>query len=101
MFNDDSLEKHEQKIQELELENERLRLKMEKYFFDLGVTPEEVNAFMNNSANFSDDTWEKLQYCRQTLDEKLTLDLKNIRNVKKAKKSYSDLNLPSYAIFVR
>lgn len=95
------LDQQDKKIRELEIENDRLMQRTQNYFEELGLSPQEVKQFIDNPVNFPEDTHEQIVACKQKLEEMLKRDLANIRNLKQAKKNYSSLNLPNYAIFVR
>lgn len=95
------LDQQEKKLREIEIENERLAHSTKKYFDELGLSANEIQQFIEQSQHLSSETHEQIQSCKQKLEEMLKRDLANIRNAKSAKKNYSSLNLPSYAIFVR
>lgn len=95
------LDQQEKKIRELEIENNRLIQRTQSYFEELGLSSQEVKQYIDNPNNFPEDTHEQIQACKRKLEEMLKRDLASIRNIKQAKKNYSSLNLPNYAIFVR
>jgi DNA-binding transcriptional MerR regulator len=90
------------KMKELSIEMGKLELEHQKLMKNLGLTPEEIQAFASNESNYSPPIWEQLQQEKKQLDEKLNLSLNNIRDPNKVKKTLSETaSIQSHWIFVR
>lgn len=69
---------------------------------EIGLTPEQIQTYINNQNNFSSSVWETLQTQRKTLDEKLDLTLKGIPNANETKKTFSEkASIQQHWLFVR
>jgi hypothetical protein len=105
MNRDDQLEAHFQKnekaIQELSIRIEALNNDIDELLSELQVTPSQLTAFIESKDNFSKENWSTLQAQRKALDEKLLRELLNIKNPKKAKESFKQLNVQPHWLFVR
>ena len=95
------IELNEKKLLDLEAQNELLQQEVQKLYAELKLTPDQLNAFVSNSANFSAEDWQEIQNQRQQMDDKLQLDLGNINNPLKTKKAYSTRRVESNWLFVR
>lgn len=91
----------ERKIKDICHEVEKLDKDILHFFADRGINPIEVSEYIENKENFSDHEWDEMQQVRAKLDEKLSLDLKNIRDPRKAKQAYNDRHVRPHWIFVR
>ena len=83
-------EKNENKLHLLELQIEALDKEIAQFLTELKVSPEKLTCFIENQNHFTQENWETLQQERKALDEKLQLNLKNIPNPRKTKKTYSE-----------
>lgn len=101
----DTLEQNTQrldkKIKEMCIQSEKLDRDIENYFKENNINPVEVALYLENKENFSDEEWEQIQEIRKTLDEKLNLNLANIKDPRKAKKSYNDRLVQPHWLYVR
>lgn len=90
------------KMQELTIGMEKLELDYQNLLEDLGLTSEQLQDYATNPDNFSQPIWEQLQNEKKLLDEKLNLNLKNIRDPLKVKKTMADSShIQQHWIFVR
>lgn len=91
----------DKKIKEICIQTEKLETDIKNYFNENNINPIEVALYLENKENFSDDEWEFIQETRKKLDEKLNLNLSNIKDPVKAKKSYNDRLVQPNWLFVR
>lgn len=105
MVADGQLEVHIQKnhlaIEELSIKIEALNRDVDTLLLELGVTPEQLTKFLDNSGNFTQENWNSLLEQRKALDEKLLRALVNIADPLKRKKTYADRHVQSHWLFVR
>lgn len=105
MFLNDQLEEriqhNEKKFQELGIQIEKLDEDINKFMGELPLTIEQLNTFLADESNFTEEEWQELQNLRQKLDEKLQRELDNIRNPVKIKKNYDDRNVQRHWLYVR
>lgn len=92
---------NEKKIRELSIRHEKLDLDVSNFLKELEVTPEQLSAFITKKENFTEDNWEELQNQKKKLDEKLDLELKNVRNPLKSKKALASLNIRQHWLHVK
>lgn len=98
---DDTVKRSELCIQELKrLEKERKEI-LDDLSQKLNMTPEEISKFCSDPNNFPPEELDYAKRLCQELEDNLKRELANIKNPLKTKKSFSSLNIPSYAIFVR
>ncbi len=91
----------EKKIKELAIRHEKLDNDISDFLTELDVTPEQLSAFISKKENFTEENWEVLQKRKKSLDEKLEVELKNVRDPKKAKKALASLNVQRHWMFVK
>ncbi len=91
----------EEKIKELEIQNEAINEEVQTLLQELNVTPEQLTAFIENEDHFTQDNWKELQKQKEKLDEKLQTTLQNIRNPKKTKAQYQSLNVQHHWLPVK
>lgn len=104
LFQDNIEEKlniNEKKIRELAIHHEKLDSDVHQFLNELEVTPAQLNAFISNKENFTESNWQELQKHKKQLDEKLDVDLKNVRNPLKSKKALASLNVNRHWLHVR
>lgn len=95
------IEKNENKIRLAELQIESLDKEIAQFISELKVTPQKLSVFIENQNNFTPANWDTLQQERKTLDEKLSRNLKNIRNPLQAKKAYAERKIDPRWLFVK
>lgn len=93
--------RNEKKIKEICLRIEKLDQDVEQYFKEQGINPVEVAQYMENKENFSDSEWKEIQEAQHLLEKELKLNLKNIRDPRKAKKAYNDRHVQPHWLYVR
>lgn len=97
MFSTDNFEEklvhNEIKMRELDIRHEKLDHDISNFFEELQVTPEQLTAFISTKDNFTEENWQELQKQKKQLDEKLDIELKNVRNPLKSKKALASLNV--------
>lgn len=98
---EEQIKKQEKRVQEIVIRMENLDRELDELFVDLKVTPEQLDTFISDKNNFTDENWEQLQNLRKVLEEKLQRELDNIRDPLKIKQTYSDRNVGRHWIFVR
>ena len=92
---------NENKIRELSIRFEKLNSDITNFLEELEVTPEQLTTFISNKDNFTEDNWEVLQQRKKQLDEKLDIELKNVRNPLKVKKALASLNVHQHWLYVK
>lgn len=101
----DSLEnktkQNERKLRELKLKYERVNKEIESLYKEIAMTPEELSAYAQDPSNFSPRAWDELQKKQKALEEHLENDLKQLRDVTAAKKSFQENNVSQHWIFCR
>ncbi|MCB1112625.1 MAG: hypothetical protein H7A37_01850 [Chlamydiales bacterium] len=95
------IRQNEKKLRELRVRVDSLNKEVDGFLTSLGVSSEQLTAYVENRENFDDETWEKLQDERQKLDAKLTFELESVSDPTKTKKAYETLNVAPHWIFVR
>lgn len=98
---EEKLNVNEKKIRELAIRHEKLDSDISSFLVDLEVTPEQLTAFISKQENFTEDNWQELQKQKQQLDEKLDVELKNVRNPLKSKKALASLHVARHWLHVR
>jgi hypothetical protein len=98
---DEQIRQAELKIEALAMRIESLDRQSDELFDDLKVTKEQLDVFIGNSSNFTEDNWVQLQELKKELDDKLKRELDNVRNPLKNKKTYSERNIGHNWLFVR
>lgn len=96
-----TIENNDKKLTDLETQHELLEQEIQKLYQELKLTPEQINTFISNPDNFTENDWKELQDQKQKLDAKLQLDIENIRNPLKTKKTYANRRVESNWLFVR
>jgi hypothetical protein len=91
----------EKKIKDTCSEVDKLNKDILHFLADRGINPIEVSEYLGNRGNFSDKEWEELQEVKTILEERLSRDLKNIRDPRKVKEAYNDRQVRPHWIFVR
>lgn len=94
-------ERNNKKLKEICLRIEKLDQDMEQLFKEQGINPIEVAEFLEKKENFSEKEWGEIQEARRTLDKELKVNLKNIRDPRKAKKAYNDRYVQPHWLYVR
>lgn len=87
---DQKLDHHEKKIRELSIQTDTLEREFDQLLNDLKVTRDQLRIYIENKDYFSDKDWEEIERQKQELDHKLLLQLKNIVDPLKAKKSLQE-----------
>jgi hypothetical protein len=95
------LEKHSNKINELEIQLEKLDRDVGNFLNGLNVSAEQLTSFIESKENFSEKNWTELVDHKSKLDSKLKLELENIRNPLKTKKTYANLHVERHWLHVR
>lgn len=98
---EEKIQKHEKHFQELVIRMETLNREVNDLFADLKATPEQINQFISNKANFSEEEWTELHNQRKALEEKLQREMDNIRNPQRLKKVYEERHVGNTWLFVR
>jgi len=94
--------KNDLTLQELLIRIDGLDRQVKAFMEELDISPEQISGFVNNPDNFTQENWAQLEKQRKMLDEKLDLEMRNIRNPKSAKKAYaSRAGVQQHWIFVR
>ena len=98
---EEQLKTNEKKIRELAIRLESLDKDTHSFLQELEVTPEQLTSFVSRKENFTEDNWESLQQQKKKLDEKLDIEIKNIRDPLKSKKALQSLNIAQHWLHVR
>ena len=89
-------------LQELLIRIDGLDRQVKAFMDELDICPKQISSYVNNPNNFTKENWEELEKQRKMLDEKLDLELRNIRNPKNTMNSYSArAGVQQHWIFVR
>jgi hypothetical protein len=92
----------EKKLIELSLHMQRLNCEYQQLLEDLALTPEQLKEFVENPKNFPPPIWEQLQNEKKKMDERLNLELNNVRDANKTKKVIAERGkVQSHWLFVR
>lgn len=94
-------ESNNKKLKEICLRIEKLDQDMEQLFKEQGINPIEVAEFLDKKENFTEKEWNEIQEARRILDKELKVNLKNIRDPRKAKKAYNDRYVQPHWLYVR
>lgn len=98
---EEKLQGNEKKIRELSIRLEKLESDVSVFLKELEVTPDQLTAFISKKENFTEENWEELQKQKKQLDEKLDLQLKNVRDPLKIKKALGSLNVGQHWLYVK
>lgn len=98
---EEKLKINEKKLRELAIRLESLDSEIHGFLNELNVTPEQLSAFVSCKDNFTDDNWEELQQQKMKLDQKLDVEIKNVRDPLKSKKALASLNVARHWLHVR
>ena len=94
--------KNDLTLQELLIRIDGLDRQVKAFMDEIDICPQQVSSYVNNPDNFTQENWEQLENQRKKLDEKLNVELRNIRNPKNAKREYSArAGVQQHWIFVR
>lgn len=99
---EERIHKTERKLIELSLHIQRLNREYQEILDDLALTPEQLKSFVENPANFTPPIWEQLQKEKKAMEEKLNLELNNVRDANKAKSTIAEKGkVQQHWLFVR
>lgn len=99
---EEKIHRTERRLLELSLHLQRLNQEHQKLLEELDLTPEQLKDFVENPENFPPPIWEQLQKEKKEWDEKLDLELKNVRNANKTKSVLSERGtIQQHWLFVR
>lgn len=98
---EEKLQNNERKIEELSIQFEALDREIHGLLQELNVTPEQLTQFVNTKQNFTDENWDQLQEEHKKMQEKLQVELQNIRNPQQMKKRYAERFVGNNWLFVR
>ena len=98
---DENIAKNERVLQQLLIHMESLNSEIDLFLDDLKVTPQQLNKYLSDPENFTDDNWLELQKQRELLEEKLSRDLKNIRDPRKTQKTQQTRNIQQHWLYVK
>ncbi len=80
----------QQKLKELSIMSEKIDRNYQSILDLLGLSPTELNEFMENSENFSPEIWEDMQKEKKKMEELLNLQMTALRDPKVINKKYSE-----------
>lgn len=98
---EEKLNMNEKKLREMSIRLEKLDRDIANFLHEMEVTPEQLTAFISKKEHFTEGNWEELQKHKKQLDEKLEVELKNVRNPLKAKKALASLNVNRHWLYVK
>ncbi len=99
---EEKIHQTERKLIELSVHMQRLNREYQGLLEELALTPEQLKEFMDNPDNFAPPIWEKLQNEKKKINERLNLDLNNVRDANKTKTVYSEKGkIQQHWLFVR
>lgn len=92
----------EKEMRELSLSVERLHQEYQQLLNELELTPEQIKASIENPENLLPEERELIQEERKKLDEKLNLELSQIKDIKKTEENFETLKeIQKHWLFVR
>lgn len=94
-------ERNNKKLKEVCLQIEKLDQDIEQLFKEQGINPIEIAEFLDKKENFNEKEWAEIQEAQKILDKELKVNLKNIRDPRKAKKTYNDRYVQPHWLYVR
>lgn len=90
------------KMRENTLAIERMKEDTKRLFGDLGITAEQIEAYLSDESNFSKEVWQELQLHRQLLDDQLKDEIEQISDPKQSQKSFLERGqVQQHWLFVR
>ena len=92
---------NERKLNEIKLRYEQISRDIEQLFKEFDISPEDISTYVSNPDNFSPRTWAEFEKRTKALEERLESDLKTIRDVDQAKKSFEDKHISKNWIFCK
>ncbi len=99
---EEKIQKTQLKMKELAISLEQLKFDYQKLVEELALSPEQLKEYVENSENFSPPIWKQLQEEKKQLDEKLNLELNQVRDPLQIKKTFSEKgNVQQHWLFVR
>lgn len=98
---DNKTKQNEKRLHELTMEFERLNKETSQFLKSLKVTPKQLTTFIEDKDKFSEKNWEMLQKERKKLEEKLDLELNNIKDPKQVEKKFNERCVAPHWIFCR
>jgi chromosome segregation ATPase len=99
---EDKIHRTERKLLELSLHAQRLNLEYQQLLGEWALTSEQLKEFTENPVNFSSAIWDQLQKEKKELEEKLNLQLNNVRNANKTQDILSEQGrIQQHWLFVR
>lgn len=108
MFFNDKNQKLEQDIlknhlafQELLIQMDGMNEEIGLLLTELNVTRNQLQQYLSNPHNFTEENWQELQKQRKLLDDKLSREIDNVRDPRKAKKSQNERNIQQHWLFVK
>lgn len=97
-----AIEKTQLRIKEISIRLDRLDREMDDVFSELGINPEQLHAYFQQSKHLSSTLEEEIHQERKRLDEKLELALQCIKDPLKLKKTFSERgSVKPHWLFVR
>jgi hypothetical protein len=98
----DKILRTERKMKELSIQMEKIKNDYQQLLEELSLTPQQISHHINNPENFSPPIWEKIQKEKAHLDEKLNLELSQIKDPLKNEKGYLEqATIKQHWLFVR
>lgn len=95
------IQKNELAIQELSIKLDALNRNVQDLLNELNVSPQQLTTFLDNKDNFTEENWNTMTTQRKALDEKLNMELQNLRNPQKTKKTFQAMHVQQHWLFVR
>lgn len=87
---DKKMTQHEKKIKELSIQTETLEREFNQFLNEMKVTREQIRKFVGSKEYFTEENWEEIQKQQKELDQKLLVQLRNIQNPLKTKKTMAE-----------
>lgn len=99
---EEKLQHTEHKMNEFMIGLEKLDREYQSLLNTLGLTSEQIHAHLSEKNNFSQPIWEALQIQKKTLDDKLDLAVKGVKDPKKLQETFSErATVQQHWLFVR
>lgn len=96
------IERQTHELKELEARSEELKTHINKIFEEVGITPEELNAMLQKSENFSPDEWNAIQKQTKEVENRLNEEKDHTGKFSHSSQSRKELSeLQRHWIFVK
>ncbi len=79
----------DQKIAQIETEMEAWDLETKELFDELGISPEQLDAYMGNAENFVPEDWDEMQKQLKAGEDETCRQVDSVKDPESVKKAYA------------